>query len=298
MVRSRFVLYRAFLLILKLRTKPMLAALERKLDRFAIPNLTLLLVLGHVATLLLSWSREGVAEGWMLVPERVWAGEVWRLLTFMFVPPKVGSLGLLGVALALYLLSVFGRALERIWGNFRYGCFIATAWFATVCMAFITPAEASTQAYILVAVFLAFSAFHRKHRLMLFFVLPVKAVWIAAVIWGYWLILLVDAIGRREFAQAGPILAATLTYLVFFGRELTLRAMGRWVQSPDTGPRSSPDRPVFARRAATGPEEVVHRCTTCGLTDVDDPDMQFRYCSQCAGKCGYCRLHLHDHDHR
>jgi len=42
---------------------------------------------------------------------------------------------------------------------------------------------------------------------------------------------------------------------------------------------------------------AFHRCTVCGITELDDPDMTFRYCSQCNGNYEYCENHIYNHTH-
>ncbi|MCG8514148.1 MAG: hypothetical protein MI740_08405, partial [Halanaerobiales bacterium] len=43
--------------------------------------------------------------------------------------------------------------------------------------------------------------------------------------------------------------------------------------------------------------EPLHRCTICGITELDHPQMEFRYCSKCAGNYEYCSEHLKNHQH-
>ncbi len=44
-------------------------------------------------------------------------------------------------------------------------------------------------------------------------------------------------------------------------------------------------------------KKTIHQCTICGITEKDDPEMEFRYCSKCAGAYEYCSKHLRDHQH-
>jgi len=39
------------------------------------------------------------------------------------------------------------------------------------------------------------------------------------------------------------------------------------------------------------------RCEVCGRTDVTDPQLDFRYCSRCAGYHCYCLDHINAHQH-
>lgn len=40
-----------------------------------------------------------------------------------------------------------------------------------------------------------------------------------------------------------------------------------------------------------------HKCTVCGRTDTDYPDLEFRYCSKCRGYYCYCIDHINNHTH-
>ena len=41
----------------------------------------------------------------------------------------------------------------------------------------------------------------------------------------------------------------------------------------------------------------IHRCAVCGRTELDDPNLEFRYCSRCKGNYEYCQDHLFTHKH-
>ena len=47
-------------------------------------------------------------------------------------------------------------------------------------------------------------------------------------------------------------------------------------------------------RAACKPR---HACVICGVTNLTDPSMGFRYCSKCAGTPCYCDAHIRVHEH-
>ena len=53
-------------------------------------------------------------------------------------------------------------------------------------------------------------------------------------------------------------------------------------------------RPQQRKEKAQG---YRHKCEVCGRTDADYPDLQFRYCSRCAGYHCYCEDHIFNHTH-
>ena len=40
-----------------------------------------------------------------------------------------------------------------------------------------------------------------------------------------------------------------------------------------------------------------HKCAVCGRTDADHPELEFRYCSRCAGYHCFCQDHINNHIH-
>ena len=45
------------------------------------------------------------------------------------------------------------------------------------------------------------------------------------------------------------------------------------------------------------PGGAKHKCAVCGRTELDDPNLEFRYCSKCNGNYEYCQDHLFTHEH-
>src|ERR1700736_6313320 len=99
--------------------------LEKKLGRFAIPNVTLFLVvlqgLTFVRMLVQPPQNAGIIERLLLIPEKVMHGEVWRLVSFIFLPPATNPVF---AFFGLYFLYLMGTALEGYWGTFRYNLYL------------------------------------------------------------------------------------------------------------------------------------------------------------------------------
>jgi hypothetical protein len=260
--------------------------LERALGRFAIPDLSLYLVLGQLMVLGFALLGNFNAERIALLPTAVLAGEVWRPLTFILVPP-VTSLSLTGalfLAFGWYMFYLMGSALEQHWGVFRYNAFLFLCWLLTIGAAFITPRAYATNGYIAITVFLAFAYLNPDFVLYIFLILPLKIKWLALIAWiGYAYTLLFGSWPDRLMA-----LASLGNFLIFFSRDIMLslrsgkRRMARQAQS-------------FG--AQNDEREPRHRCHTCGKTDVSDPQLDFRYCSKCANDECYCAGHIFSHEH-
>src|SRR5271170_8047986 len=111
--------------------------LERKFGDFAIPNLTVYLIVLQGFTWILLRARPELFPKLVLTHDGLMAGEVWRLLTILFIPPVTN---LLFLFFFLYFFYLFGTMLEAQWGTFRYNLFILIGYLATISAAMIPGA--------------------------------------------------------------------------------------------------------------------------------------------------------------
>jgi hypothetical protein len=257
--------------------------LQRRLGRFAIPNLTMILIAGQVAVFFLATVRAELLEDMVLVPGAVFRGQAWRLLTFLFIPPAVPG-DALSLVLAIFfwmLLHLMGTALESFWGTFRYNIYLLVGYLATVAAACLTPGAPATNLLLLGSVFLAFAYLNPNFVIYVFFLFPLKIKWLALLTWiGY----------GATFVFGGwmtrlAVLASVANFLLFFGREIYQRIQ--------TGRR----RMATEVRQQVAVQQPFHRCLVCGITDKSHPNTEFRYCSKCIGTCGYCPDHIRNHEH-
>jgi hypothetical protein len=251
--------------------------LERKLRRYAVPNVTLYLIIGQVLFFLFVISGRFFLERVVLIPDLVLTGEWWRLITFLFIPPLTNPIF---AFFAWYLFYLMGSALEGHWGAFRYNLFLLIGYIVTVAVSFIMPLYPATNVFIGGSVFLAFAFLYPEFQLYIFFIIPVKIKWLALLTWiGYAYELLVGS-GQIRLL----VLASISNFLLFFGKDIFWRMK--------TGSR----RMTVQVRGYPGKKEPFHKCTICGITDLSHPQMEFRYCSECGG-LGYCRDHIMTHEH-
>jgi hypothetical protein len=251
--------------------------LEKKFRRYAVPNVTLYLILGQVLFFVFVLSGRFILDRVLLVPAQVMAGEWWRLLTFLFIPPVTNPIF---AFFAWYLFYLMGNSLEGHWGAFRYNIFLLVGYVVTVGVSFLFPFHAATNIFIAGSVFLAFAYLYPDFQLYIFFILPVKVKWLALLTWiGYAYQMLVGSWSTRLL-----VLASITNYLLFFGRDIYLNA------------RTGRHRMAAQARDITGKRDPFHKCTVCGITDLSHPRMEFRYCPDCNG-LGYCMDHILKHEH-
>ena len=115
--------------------------MERKFRRFALPNITIYLILGQAIFFILHLTGRFSLERVVLIPEMVLDGEWWRIITFLFIPPLTNPIFAI---FSWYMFYLMGGALEGHWGAFRYNVFLLTGYIVTVAVSFILPFYAAT----------------------------------------------------------------------------------------------------------------------------------------------------------
>ncbi|HTR45564.1 MAG TPA: rhomboid family intramembrane serine protease, partial [Thermodesulfovibrionales bacterium] len=110
--------------------------LERTLSRFAIRELILYIVglNGLIYLLSYAYPQSNLIGKLALDPSMIMHGEVWRLFTYIFIPP---STSVLWIFFILYFYYIVGTGLEHEWGSFRFNLYYFTGMLATTLAAFI-----------------------------------------------------------------------------------------------------------------------------------------------------------------
>ena len=184
--------------------------LERKCGRYAIPHLMYLISGVMLAVYLIDLFLPGTPLQSLLTlhMDQVAHGQVWRLITFIFLPPASSPLWIL---FSLYFYCLLGNALESEWGSFRFNVFYLCGMVGTVLAALITGHAVND--YLNLSLFLAFAALYPNFELMLFFFIPIKVKYLA-------IIDLVFYAGNFVFgtwASRAAIVMSLLNVLLFFG---------------------------------------------------------------------------------
>jgi hypothetical protein len=262
----------------------LLSRLEPKLRRFAVPNVTVILIVGQVFAYVahtVEGQRGGgfnVIEQLVLIPANVLEGEVWRLVTFLCLPPFAN---IFAAFLFWWAFWFCGTFLEQVWGPFRYNLYLLVGWLATIAVAFLEPRFPTSNFYLKTSVFLAFATLNPDFSFYIYMLVPVKAKWLAALTW----LFLVYEFARGNWLERAIVVATVANYFLFFGHTFWRNVKQRR------------RRMRFQKRTQHAMQRLVHTCAVCGLTSDDAPQAQFRYCSQCDGERCYCPEHLRDHEH-
>ena len=297
----------------------LLNRLERKLGRYAIPNLMLYMIVLYGAGFLLSQMMPGFYQTWLdLDVYRILHGEVWRLITFVLQPPSNNPFW---VILELYIYYSIGRSLENMWGAFRFNVYYfsgllfqiisAFVFYGIACliigqgMVYINMEGIGSMFYVNRSMFLAYFVMIPNATFLMFFLIPVKAKWLGII---YGALMVYEAIWNITNkgiivggAYALAIVISVLNFIIFFFSTRNYRRI-----SPSEMKRKA----EFRRKMHDAKWEsgnVVefrgrnvitrHKCAICGRTELDDDSLEFRFCSKCEGNYEYCSDHLYTHEH-
>ena len=271
----------------------------RKHPRFGIPNLMTIVALGTALVYLLNQFGRGVSlsAALALFPSLVLEGEIWRLVTFVFVPMSGGVL----LLLELYFYWFIGSALEREWGTAKFSLFYLSGVVLNILFGFLALATGDkavlvTMRYVNLSLFFAFATLYPNLQVLLFFIIPIKVKWLAWVDAALFAWSVLSSLLALDLAGAILPLVAILNYFLFFASDLrnTLGYARRRVQHQTSRQTINFKK---ATRQAQQQKGSIHKCAVCGKTDTDYPDMEFRYCSKCNGYYCYCKDHINNHVH-
>lgn len=286
--------------------------LERKYGRYAIRNLPLMLIICYAIGYVIQFLNSGFVNYLTLNPYLILKGQIWRLITWILIPPNQDNFFF--VAIMLFFYYSIGSSLEQTWGTFRYNVYILSGMLFTVIGSFVSMAisylffskgidfngaayyfqigsSCFSTYYVNMSIFLAFAATFPEARVYLFFILPIKVKWMGIV---YGLILAYDFVLATGFSYMDvfyrtALISSLLNFFLFF---LFMRRSGR------ISPKQKIRQAQFNREVQKArPVITKHKCAVCGRTEESNPELEFRFCSKCNGNYEYCQDHLFSHTH-
>jgi len=280
--------------------------LERKFGRYAISNLSFYIIIAYVIGYVLSlptiFGAPNFLEYFTLNPYLICHGQIWRIATWIIVPPS--SINLFTIIMLYFYYSI-GSTLERTWGTFRYNLYIFSGMLFTLAGAFILYflyggfggvdsavvgsfiSAAFSTYYINMSIFLAFAAVYPDLQVLLFFVVPIKMKYLAYV---DVVMLAYSFFVNRGLAPKVAIIMSLLNFLLFFFGTRDYQRVN---------PKEIHRRNEYKRQTQKmySPGITKHKCAICGRTEQDGDELEFRFCSKCNGNYEYCQNHLFSHEH-
>ncbi len=219
--------------------------MEQKFGRYALRDLPAIIIGLYAAGYVLSVIAPRVLAYLTLDPVYILHGQVWRLVTWIIVPPS--SLDIFTVIMLFFYFSI-ARALVMRWGAFRFnfyffsgmlftviGAFVVYAWYNLRFGQAVSLGAVFNTYYINMSIFLAFALTYPEAEVLLYFIIPVKMKWMG---------ILYGVLIAYSFIQSGVggrvlIIASLLNFLLFW---LMTRNAGRGMNSGFYGSRGSAGR--------------------------------------------------------
>lgn len=293
-----------------------LRKLEQKFGRFAISNITLYLIICYAFGYVIQLVNANFFQYLTLNPYAILHGQVWRIVTWLVVPPD--SLDIFTLIMLYFYYSI-GTTLERTWGTFTYNFYLVLGMILTVIGSFVmlgiayvvtggvAVAETMTLCsysfstyYICMSIILAFAMTFPDVQVRLMFILPLKIKVLGiiyAVILGWQVLQDIVTIIRGTDGGAFvtcfyisdiiAIVFSLLNFIIFF--VMTRKSF----RTPTQIKRQH----EYKKQTVKMAKVAKHKCAICGRTSDEYPELEFRFCSKCEGNYEYCSEHLFTHQH-
>lgn len=276
--------------------------MERKFGRYAISNLMQYIIAVYILGAVIYLINPYFYLTYLSLDiSKVLEGQIWRLVTFLIAPQRIDIF----LLISLYLYYMIGTSLERAWGAFRFNLYFLSGILLQIVAAIIIyfgtgRVLENSLDLINQTLFFAFATVYPNMQMLLFFIVPIKIkylAWIYAALFAYDVISMIIA-GNWLYALA--VVVAVANFLIFYFATRNYRKIS---------PKEFKRKANYKRqvRNAYNPDNVVqfrgkttitrHKCSVCGRTELDDENLEFRFCSKCDGNYEYCMDHLYTHEH-
>ena len=272
--------------------------------KFGIPNLMLYLAVANVAIGLIdNFSAFPLSDFLFFSRDLILQGQVWRLITFIFVP-ITGDFGILNITvpgtsffmtvLSAYFYYWVGSMLEREWGTARLNCFFFTGVLLNIIYGLVMGFASIS--YVNLSMFFAFAVLFPNMQVLFMFFIPMKIKWLAWIDAAFFAWQICLCLFFRLWVWAFMPLVAIFNFFLFFWNDFADAVARRKRRVQHQHSKQTIDFKA-AQKKAKETKGYLHKCSVCGKTDADDPNMEFRYCSKCDGYYCYCMDHINDHVH-
>ena len=282
-----------------------LTKLERKYGKYAIPNLTLILISGFILGYLIEIFMPEGLQLLAMNPEKILHGQIYRLVTWVVIPPSSASIL---VIITLFFYFSIGRTLENSWGDFRYTVYILSGIIFTdigmmgtylimhlmgqsqlLDMYYQAGLYGASTYYPCMSMFLAYAFMFPDMQVLLYFIIPIKVKWLGYLDIAYLLVMILQYGYMHYYTGMVTVIMSVLNFILFY-----FMSKGKTKMTPAQRKRER----KYKQQVRQSQILTRHKCAICGQTELDNPNLEFRYCSRCKGNYEYCQNHLFTHEHK
>lgn len=269
--------------------------MERKIGKYAVHNLTFWLIGMYVLGYIIQFTMPEVVGMLTLEPYLIMQGQVWRLISWILIPPNTRPIFMIFMLMCYYFIGI---SIENAIGTFRYNVYMFGGMIITIISAMalygiyylavgkylIGLGFGYSTNYINMSLFLTFAVLFPNVQFQLYFLIPIKAKWMG-LIEAVWAVL--TFVGGN-IAVRTAVVASLANFVIFY---LCTRNYKR------VSPKEIHRKQVYRQQMRQAQGETRHKCAVCGRTEKDGDDLEFRFCSKCEGNYEYCQEHLFTHQH-
>ena len=252
--------------------------LERKFGKFSIPNLTVILIAGFILGYMIEIFSPAALELIALDPAKVMQGQIYRLITWVVIPPGAPSIFIIsgivftdiGIMITYFVMKLMGQAgLLNLY--YEYGLYGASTYY--LCM----------------SMFLAYAFMFPDRQVLLYFIIPIRIKWLGYLDIAYLILTILQYGLMGYFTGMVTVVMSVLNFILFY---FVMKGKGR------VSPSHRKRKKSYRQQVRQTQILTRHKCAICGQTEEDNPDLEFRYCSRCKGNYEYCQNHLFTHPHK
>lgn len=187
--------------------------LERKYGRYSIRNLMNIILVGQIiAWVIVMFINMNFYNLITLSRSALAHGQIWRLVSFIFVPTLTTSI--ISFAFTEYFYWWVGNALEGAWGDFRFLVYWVVGMLGAIASCLLTGGGNTSGIFL--SLFFAYAWMWPNQQVLLFFILPIKIKWLgwaALVLWAFQFL-------TGGFSTKISLLFGLAGFMAFFGKEV------------------------------------------------------------------------------
>ena len=278
--------------------------LNRKYGKYAIHNLMLYIIILYAVGFFVNMINPSFYSLYLsLDVKKLFQGQIWRIFTFIIQPTSGDNI--LFLALELYIYYMIGSSLESTWGAFKFNLYYLSGILfniLAIVLLFVVTGDSYNLGltYINRSMFFAFAALFPNIQFLLFFIVPVKVKYLGYLYAAYIVFEIYNSLIAGNYYICVAIIVALGNFLIYFFSTRNYKRI-----SPTQFKRKANYKRQMKTASNTG--NVVefngkkaitrHKCAVCGKTELDDDNLEFRFCSKCDGNYEYCMDHLFTHEH-
>lgn len=294
----------------------MLRKIEAKLYKFSIPNLIRYIIIILMVGFFINVVDNQIYSTYLALDfNKIKSGEIWRIFSFLFyTDTSTGILDVLFFIFSLVFYNYIGNSLEMIWGKFWFNVYILFGIIFNILGSLIVYSFTGLNVsiglnYVLQSMFLAYAFLFQETKINFYFIFPIKIKWLG-IFYGALLILSTVAHfieGSKTSISLGVLIIVSMLNLIILilltkNRQTEInRTFNRLFdnfmklqkQIIETETQESVNTKIKEKE-----KKYIHKCCICGRTELDNPELEFRYCSKCDGEYEYCSDHIFNHEHK